>query len=136
MNSKPSMRQSDEGKALLSVARVRLNKAHYAKQGIFDSDDEDAEKKVEAKKPVPTQDLNTVFPELNQPMVIKPTVRKQKNDEKDICRRLIKKYGNESFGKMARDIKINYLQWSKGQCAKHVEIFRINAGEIVPDYKQ
>ena len=48
---------------------------------------------------------------------------------------MIKKYGNESFGKMARDIKINYLQWSKGQCAKHVSIYRTNAGEIKPEYK-
>ena len=76
MNSKPSMRQSDEGKALLSVARVRLNKAHYAKQGIVDSDDEDAMEKVDAKKPAPTQDLKKVFPELDQKMVQKPTVRK------------------------------------------------------------
>ena len=46
MNSRPSMRQSDEGKALLSEARVRLNKAHYAKQGLVDSDDENPREKV------------------------------------------------------------------------------------------
>ena len=68
-------------------------------------------------------------------MIIKPTVRKMKADEIEICRRLIKKYGHESHGKMARDIKINFLQWSKGQCAKHVESYRINEGEVKPEYK-
>ena len=24
---------------------------------------------------------------------------------------------------MAKDIKINYLQWSRGQCAKNVELY-------------
>ena len=83
------MRQSDEGKALLSVARVRLNKAHYEKQGIVDSDDENPEEKLAAKKPAPTKDLTKVFPELAQKMVYRPTVRRQKADEAEICRRLI-----------------------------------------------
>ena len=55
MNSKPSMRQSQEGKALLSVARLRLNKAHYSKKGkVIDSDDEEPEQKVEEKRQAPT----------------------------------------------------------------------------------
>ena len=36
---------------------------------------------------------------------------------------------------MARDIKINYLQWSKGQVAKSVELFLIASGQIKPQYK-
>ena len=112
MNIKPSMRQSDEGKALLSVARVRLNKAHYAKQGILESDEEgEPEKKVEAKRPVPTKDLSEIFPEIKHrsQMIIKPTVRKLKADEREICKRLMKKYGTEAHARMARDIKINFL---------------------------
>ena len=58
-----------------------------------------------------------------------------KSDEKEICRRLIKKYGNENFHKMAHDIKLNYLQWSKGQVAKNIELFRIAEGEIKAEYK-
>ena len=37
---------------------------------------------------------------------------------------------------MARDIKINYLQWSKGQVAKSVELFLISSGQIKPQYKE
>ncbi len=59
-NNKPSMRQTNEGKSLLTAARVRLNKAHYAKQGVeFPEEDE-----IVVPKDVPTVDLMTLFPEI------------------------------------------------------------------------
>ena len=132
MNNKPSMRQSKEGKALLTEARVRMNKSHYEKIGIIDSDEE-----VQAEETKPKADLTEIFPEIRpeSECTIKPTVRKIKADEKEICKRLIKKYGTESFGKMARDIKVNYLQWSKGQVAKNIELYRLSIGELKPQYK-
>ena len=36
---------------------------------------------------------------------------------------------------MARDIKLNYLQWSKGQVAKNIELYRISIGEIKAEFK-
>ena len=67
MNVKPSMRQTDEGKALLTKARVRLNKAHYEKHGGILVDDQEELKMAEEseKKEAPTADLTQVFPELN-----------------------------------------------------------------------
>ena len=79
-----------------------------------------------------------MFPEIKEKSacVIKPTVKRLKFDEAEICKRLIKKYGPENHGKMARDIKINYLQWSKGQVAKNVELYRIANGDLKADYKE
>ena len=66
MNVKPSMRQTNEGKALLTKARVRLNKAHYEKHGgILADDQEELNQMEEEKKEAPTADLTQVFPELN-----------------------------------------------------------------------
>ena len=137
MNVKPSMRQTNEGKALLTKARVRLNKAHYEKHGGILVDDQHELDMEEEKKEAPTADLTQVFPELNSATAakVKPTVRRIKADEREICKKLIKKYGPESHGKMARDIKLNYLQWSKGQIAKNIELYRISIGEIKAEFK-
>ena len=122
----------------MTKARVRLNKAHYEKHGgILVDDQEELAKLEEEKKEAPTADLIQVFPELSSATAdkVKPTVRRIKADEREICKRLIKKYGPESHGKMARDIKLNYLQWSKGQVAKNIELYRISIGEIKSEYK-
>lgn len=138
-NVKPSMRQTNEGKILLSKARVRLNKAFYAKQGMnvdYDAELAELESKVEQAAEAEADHL-TVFPELQSASkaAMKPTKSKLKSDEKEIVKKLIKKYGLESHGKMRTDIKINYLQWSKGQIAKNIELYRISTGEIKAEYK-
>jgi hypothetical protein len=46
-----------------------------------------------------------------------------KHDEVQIVERLIKKYGDNNHVKMAKDTKINYLQWSRGQCVKNIETY-------------
>ena len=138
LNSKPSMRQTNIGKALQTEARVRLNKKHYEKQGLIPDDVEQVKKIAEAEKAVvPKTDLTTVFPEIKaeKDAIIRPTVRKLKEDEKEICKRLLKKYGTENYRRMAMDIKVNYLQWSKGQCAKNCELYRIHIGELDANYK-
>uniref|UniRef100_A0A7S3MM35 Nucleolar protein 16 n=1 Tax=Favella ehrenbergii TaxID=182087 RepID=A0A7S3MM35_9SPIT len=134
LNNKPSMRQSKQGKALMTEARLRMNKSHYAEQGIIDEDIEEMQAVKDTKNEA---DLASLFPEIKskKDAIIKPTVRRLKADEKQICERLIKKYGLESYGKMARDIKVNYLQWSKGQIAKNIELYRSSIGEIKLDYK-
>ena len=49
LNTKPSMRQSTEGKALLTEARIRLNKERYEKNGIIDLDKEQLQELEEKK---------------------------------------------------------------------------------------
>ena len=66
-----------------------------------------------------------LFPEIKpiSECEVKPTVRRLKSDEREICRRLLKKYGgsdSENYARMAGDIKLNYLQWSKGQVTKAI----------------
>ena len=96
------------------------------------------EPEVMPEKPKVTKDLMQMFPDLKkkEDCIAKPTLRKLKEDEKHICKALIKKYGPENHSKMAHDIKVNYLQWSKGQCAKNIELYRISTGEIKAEYKQ
>ena len=56
------------------------------------------------------------------------TRKKIKHDEARICERLIAKYGeadaDDTHEKMFRDIKLNYLQWSKGQIGQKLKAFR------------
>ena len=39
MNVRPSLRQTEEGKALLSEARVRMNQTYYDKSGVTAEDE-------------------------------------------------------------------------------------------------
>ena len=81
MNNKPSMRQSKQGKALMTEARIRINKKHYEEQGMID---EDLEEMKAAQETENKADLTKLFPEIKSKdeAVIKPTVRRIKNDEK------------------------------------------------------
>ena len=64
----------------------------------------------------PKVDLPEVFSDLRklEDCKIEKTKGRLKHDEKTIADKLIKKHGQENYFKMAKDIKINYLQWSKG----------------------
>ena len=81
MNNKPSMRQSKQGKALMTEARIRINKKHYEQQGMID---EDLEEMKATQETANNADLTKLFPEIKSrnEAVIKPTVRRIKNDEK------------------------------------------------------
>ena len=120
MNVKPSMRQTLQGKALLSEARVTLNQKYYKNRGKFDEElslaQTDKIKFEDTKKEVQFVDLTKILTGVKpeSECTIEPTKHKLKFDEKAICEKLIRKYGDENFGKMAADIKVNYLQWSKG----------------------
>ena len=86
-NVKPSMRQTNQGKELLSKARVRLNQAYYANQGMnvdYAAEIAELEQKTKEEFKEKPADLTTVFPELKTSSKnnMKPTVRKLKNDEK------------------------------------------------------
>lgn len=69
--------------------------------------------------------MTKIFPEIKQlsECVIEKTKKHLKHDEVQICQRLVNKY-NQDYTKMAKDLKINYLQWSKGQCEKFVKLFQ------------
>ena len=116
MNNRPSLRQTVEGQALLSEARVRLNKDHYAKIGTTVQDEIQETVNIEELLKKPLVQLPEVFQDLKkrEDCIIEKTKGRLKHDEKTICEKLVKKYGQENYSKMAKDIKINYLQWSKG----------------------
>ena len=82
-------------------------------------------------------DLTEVFPQIRplDKCEIKPTLFSLKHDEVTICERLVKKHGEDQFTDMAKDIKINYLQWSKGQCKKYVQAWFIKEGKMKLEYK-
>lgn len=75
--------------------------------------------------PAEPKDLHKLFPEI-KPLaqsIIEKTAKHLKHDEVQIVERLIKKYGDNNHVKMAKDTKINYLQWSRGQCVKNIETY-------------
>ena len=125
MNNRPSLRQTLEGQALLSEARVRMNPEHYEKKGVTVETEVQETVNLEELHKKPIHDMANVFTDLKkrEDCTITKTKGRLKWDEKTICEKLIKKYGEEAHFKMAKDIKINYLQWSKGQCAKNVELY-------------
>ena len=126
MNNKPSLRQTVEGQALQTEARVRLNAAHYAKIGVTVEDElQETVNLIELAKKQPKVQLAEVFSDLRakEDCIIEKTKGRLKHDEKEICEKMVKKFGQENFAKMSKDIKTNYLQWSKGQCEKNVKLF-------------
>jgi hypothetical protein len=84
--------------------------------------DEEEEKDSTPAEP---KDLTKLFPEIKSlaESIIEKTAKHLKHDEVQIVERLIKKYGDNNHGKMAKDIKINYLQWSRGQIVKNIETY-------------
>ncbi|KAF1821213.1 uncharacterized protein K489DRAFT_322946 [Dissoconium aciculare CBS 342.82] len=55
--------------------------------------------------------------------------RKQPDGEREFIEALVEKYGDDT-GKMARDIKINYMQRSEGDLKKRIKRWRENGGSI------
>ena len=80
---------------------------------------------MEDEGPKEPKDLNKLFPTIKSEAesIIEKTGKKLKWDEKKIVEKLINKYGEDNLIKMAKDTKINFLQWSKGQCAQNIAIY-------------
>lgn len=55
--------------------------------------------------------------------------RKQTENEVSFIEELVKKHG-EDYGKMARDMKINYMQRSEGDLKKRIKIWKERGGSI------
>ena len=67
-------------------------------------------------------DLTQLFPgqfKSKDDIVYGPSVAKLRGDDLKITTRLIKKYG-DNIDKMFKDIKLNYMQWSKGELKKKI----------------
>ena len=78
---------------------------------------------IEAVKPKVA--LTELFPEI-KPESEAPYVKTKKKlgfQEDTVCKQLIKKYGETGFLKMAKDIKINCFQWSKGLCEQKIRTY-------------
>ena len=64
--------------------------------------------------------MNPSFPQgtfKNEDQVEAATVAKLRGDDVAIVRNLVNKY-DDDFGAWARDIKMNFMQWSKGECKR------------------
>lgn len=55
--------------------------------------------------------------------------RKQSEGERDFIEELVRKYGDD-YGRMARDMKINYMQRSEGDLKRRVKKWRASGGII------
>ncbi len=71
-----------------------------------------------------SKDLSEVFKSLKPQSEAKfeKTIKKLNEDETKIVQKLIAKYENNYRG-MQRDIKLNFMQWSKGQAKKKCETY-------------
>ena len=55
--------------------------------------------------------------------------RKQSQGERDFVEVLVRKYG-EDYGRMARDVKVNYMQRSEGDLKTRVKRWREEGGVV------
>ena len=101
---------------MLSEARVRMNKAHYEKIGTTIESELVETVNLDELTKKPKKELAEVFTDIKkrEDCIIEKTKGRLKHDEKTICSKLVKRYGEENYSKMAKDIKTNYLQWSAG----------------------
>ena len=80
---------------------------------LHSDDEDDTKTKKKSSKPVP--DLNKVFKLKNTAEVKYEEIHKKLNmDDVSMMKQLIRKYGDD-FSAMFRDIKTNFMQYSKGQ---------------------
>jgi nucleolar protein 16 len=80
---------------------------------LHSDDEDDSKTKKKSSKPVP--DLNKVFKLKNTAEVkYEETHKKLNMDDVSMMKQLIRKYG-DNFSAMFRDIKTNFMQYSKGQ---------------------
>lgn len=94
------------------------------------SDSEEENEETRAKQVVEdhvhSRDYNDIFPGVfknQKDIVYGPSVAKLRGDDLNIVEKLVAKYGND-LGKMVRDIKLNYMQWSKSEMKKkHAAFF-------------
>ena len=120
----PRMLQSKEGSKLAAAAAKVKAASYYKSMGMEapdlpeDSDDHDSD----AGKPM--RDYTELFPEIKSEADA-PFEKSQKRlyfEEPKICKALVDKH-KDNYTRMAQDIKVNYLQWSKGQCRQKVTIY-------------
>ena len=109
LNLKPSLNHSKSGNQLL---RNVLN----VTQRPFEEREEAARNFKSEFNETQNKDLTGLFPNIISKDQIKPyvSVAKLRGDDVNIMRRLIEKY-DDDFEAMFRDIKLNYMQWAKGE---------------------
>ena len=95
MNSRPSLRQTLEGQALLSEARVRMNPEHYEKKGVTVETEVQETVNLNELHKKPNVEMANVFTDLRkrEDCTISKTKGRLKHDEKTICEKLVKKNG-------------------------------------------
>lgn len=87
----------------------------------------DVSSSKKAAKSAPTEVIRQLEEEASRPVV--KYKRKQPDGEREFVEALVRKYGDD-YGKMARDIKINYMQRSEGDIKKRIKRWREAGGTI------
>lgn len=115
----PSFRQTSEGHKMMKSS-VKRHFGNRYKRDMEQSESEESDHEVKA----PKISLSVLFPEIKSEAEapFKKTLGKLKWDESLICKKLIAKYDMD-YKKMARDIKVNKLQWTVGVIKKFMEIY-------------
>ena len=100
-------------------------------EGDFEEIQEKYENKVNfnqsKKQPAKKHDYTKLFPGVfpSEKAAPTPTIAKLRGDDVEIMRRLITKYDDDVDG-MFRDIKTNYMQWSKGEIKKKLHSYSVH----------
>ena len=120
LNMAPRMQQSKEGQKILSAAYEAKYPGYMPPKKRHDFAESDEE-----EEPAEPKDLCKLFPKIRsvEDSIIVKTPSKLKADEVTICEKLIKKFG-ENTHKMAKDTKLNYLQWSRAQTEKAIATYK------------
>ena len=128
----PNMRHSAEGRAIKTKGhreekkRMLMERARNIPGGERIIEELERDEDGQEWGVIPPQvDPNELFPGVfKHKDEIEPyvSVAKLRGDDVGIMKSLVAKYDDDA-GAMSRDIKLNYMQWSKGQCKKNLKAY-------------
>lgn len=109
----------EEGASWEQLAKQQHDLELRGDQGREDDDEDNEEGKTEVVKALEAR--------ASRPKA--KYERKQTENEVAFIKELVRKHG-EDYGKMARDMKINYMQRSEGDLKKRIKIWKERGGSI------
>ena len=96
-------------------------------EDYFENQGTEEKKSTKKKQGAPKQEWDhaEMFKDLFPTKVRGPSVKKLRGDDVHIMKRLIDKYG-DNVDRMFMDIKLNYMQWSKGELKIKIKAYKIH----------
>jgi hypothetical protein len=120
----PSFKFTEEGKKLKEELETQGKEEDYSSSSNEEYDSESSYGEEVPQEPLqkkPKVDLVDLF-KLKEGVEHVKTIKKLSSDDIPIMRKLVNKYG-DNISKMFRDIKLNYMQWSKGELRKKYDAY-------------